>query len=87
MPALEAAQMNTLRVVHGLANNVMDFAVAEDFNLAMQVKCWQADGHINTGKFFVNWQWVQHAAVLTPEELANLTPAPGAPPSMKGTLQ
>ena len=71
---------NTLRVVHGLANSVMDFEVPDDFNLSINCKVWQADGHIDTGKFFVNWQWVQHCAVLTPAELASLPAVPGMPP-------
>ena len=75
--------MKILRVIHSLSNAVMDMECPDDFNLAMWIKQVKADGYINTGQFFVNWQWIQHAAVMTPEQikLMQATPPEGAKPS------
>ena len=78
-------ETRVLRIIHGLTNNIMDFEVPPEFDLGTQIKVWQSDGFINTGKYFVAWQWVQHAALLTQDEIARLQPPPGAQVN-QGTL-
>ena len=64
--------MKVLRIVHGLANNVMDVQVADNFNLGLWALEVKATDHVCVGDFYVNRQWLQHAALLTGEQASEL---------------
>ena len=60
--------MKILRVVHGIANNVLDVTVPETFNLAIFIKEVKADACICVGDTWINYQWIQHMQVMTAED-------------------
>ena len=64
--------MKVLRIIHGLANNVMDVQVADNFNLGLWAKEMRADEGVVIGDYFINRQWVQHAALISEENASKL---------------
>jgi hypothetical protein len=69
--------MNILRIVHGLANNIVDISVPPEFNLNI----WRMQIIENGGVYasmegglplWINLQWIQHAILLTPEQASEL---------------
>ena len=64
--------MKTLRVIHGLTNNIMDIQVPEGFNLALWWKEIRADDGIVVGDYCIPRQWIQHAVLLSGEEAAKM---------------
>ena len=64
--------MKVLRIVHGMANNIMDVQVPDAFNLGMWALETNTMGYVCIGDFYVNRQWIQHAAVLTEERASEL---------------
>ena len=64
--------MKTLRVVHGLTNNIVDLSVGDDFNMESWSKAIRADGgmlaRMDDKPIWVNLRWIQHAVAMSPEE-------------------
>jgi hypothetical protein len=63
--------MKILRVVHGLANNICDIEIPEDFNMAQWTNNVRAVNGIHAAAnglpLWINLQWVQHVVVMTVE--------------------
>ncbi len=63
--------MKILRIIHGLANNVCDVEIPDEFNIIQWRNNVQHDGGIHAAAnglpIWIPLQWVQHAVVMTPE--------------------
>lgn len=64
--------MKILRIVHGLANNICDISVPDDFMLEGWVKSIKADQYVFAPPFVIFHQWIQHVVLLSAEEAAAL---------------
>lgn len=64
--------MKILRIVHGLANNVADLEVPDDFNINLwRLQVVEASGAFAASgpmPIWINLPWIQHAVVMTHEQ-------------------
>lgn len=75
--------MKTLRIAHGIGNNIVDVRVNDDFSLIVFYRTIQHDGYFvdDQNKILVNAEWIQHAVLLTDAEMQMVQPVVGERPN------
>ena len=68
--------MKILRIVHGLANNIADLEISDDFNLNLwRLQVIEASGAFAANgplPMWINLFWIQHAVVMTHEQASEI---------------